>query len=1023
MKNKSIFVLVCLFMLFTVLFFYMSNVFIPINFKNFVLTKLEEAFQREISLEKISYLPYKGFIIHDLRIYQKDNPKKTFIRIDEVSFNIILASVIKEQKVIIPSLHIVKPFVHIIRSRNGEWNFNDLIAKNSSGSKIPDLLLRKLVIEKGSVDFIDRSQKEEFIEPLRDIKIEAIASIDKKIKFELKADIPRKKSKTKLDGNYDLSEKTLEAHIITNNIPLSEYISLFNKKTGLESGIVDTAELNAEFNGKKMHVSGSIVINGAAFKLNDGRKFTGDLTVSNSQWSFEKNNLSGLGEFMVPAFQMSKIRSDSVSGELSGNITSLNVTSDSITALGNIVLDDAIITLPKNRSLRGNLILQDANLSSGQEGILLTGQAHAKNSSCILNKKQKFEGSISSQKFSLKVKKGNIDISGDLQAKDLNAVLSKNNTVKGGISAPKFDLSYGPDGIKMHVRAQTEALNFTSGEKWHFSGDPLIKADYAYLNEKEAHQYSGSVDVANAILEGIPFLEKAEHLKGKVDFETDACSTSSLTFKSKDTLLKLSGRMSNFNNLKINAELASDAVDLNNAATLFPDVFEGSGIDLSGESSLRASFRGRLRLPKDANVRIAGRVKQAAVNSEELGKNIENVSADLEYLNNTLNWKDLKATFGGVSYSSEGNLNNFNRPVVQMSLSSKDINLITEFKILNRAFKINTIDGEYLASNFTAEGEVHIPEGQEPLIDLKGTVSLNMEDLPLIAPASKRWINKLEPIGFLSLRGLYKGHPKDWRNWKLTFESEAPSLQIRGYPLTNVTFNYGQRDKKISECNLAAEIYKGSLAVNSSVDLTGNDFASQIDLSLSGLDLAELRDDGKVNSRHLKGILSLAANIDGPAIDKRKMSGSGNLAIVDGHILQWNILKGLASALLIKEYKHFVFTDASADFNIERGKAFTKNFEMLGNQINIKGKGWIDINKNLSFDIIPKFSEIVLVQSESMRKLPTSFLTQTDGYITIKLTGSLDDPKYHVDTSPFKVIEKTGEILIDSVGSILEGLF
>jgi len=80
---------------------------------------------------------------------------------------------------------------------------------------------------------------------------------------------------------------------------------------------------------------------------------------------------------------------------------------------------------------------------------------------------------------------------------------------------------------------------------------------------------------------------------------------------------------------------------------------------------------------------------------------------------------------------------------------------------------------------------------------------------------------------------------------------------------------------------------------------------------------------------------------------------------------------------------------------------------MIGNKATLDGKGWIDFDKNLNFDIKPKFSELAILQSDSIKKKPTSILTQTDGYINIKLTGTLDNPHFSIEKFPLKIIEET----------------
>ena len=191
---------------------------------------------------------------------------------------------------------------------------------------------------------------------------------------------------------------------------------------------------------------------------------------------------------------------------------------------------------------------------------------------------------------------------------------------------------------------------------------------------------------------------------------------------------------------------------------------------------------------------------------------------------------------------------------------------------------------------------------------------------------------------------------------------------------------------------------------------------------------------GKIEKRkkeneneHIAGILFLTSDIAGTLQSPESITGNGSFKITDGHIWQWNILSGISKILLIPEFKTLVFTDAHGDFKIADKHIITENTKLIGNAAALSAKGWIDFEKNLNFDITPTFSELAILQSESLKKRATSILTQTEGYLNIKLTGTLDNPQHRVEKFPIKIIEETlgttTKTLKEVIGSVIGEIF
>ena len=189
---------------------------------------------------------------------------------------------------------------------------------------------------------------------------------------------------------------------------------------------------------------------------------------------------------------------------------------------------------------------------------------------------------------------------------------------------------------------------------------------------------------------------------------------------------------------------------------------------------------------------------------------------------------------------------------------------------------------------------------------------------------------------------------------------------------------------------------------------------------ITNLDLAQLRKDKKMKNDRLAGNLSLLTNIHGPLLNLNALTGDGTLSITEGYLYEWNLLKGIFSLLLIPELNDIVFTEALADFSIREGRIHTRNAELSSTIVKLRTEGWIDFSRNINLNISPQFSEIGILQSESLKKGPTALLTHI---INIQCAGSIDKPRCSVDKSLPRILENTTGIITDGIKGVLDEIF
>lgn len=143
------------FVLFTVIGFFV----IPPLVKPYLLETLSKTLNRQVSLSEISLNPYTLTVT--LRGFEIKEPKgeKTFVYFDELVVNLDIRSIFK-RALVIEEFTVRKPHVHLVRNKDKTYNVSDLLALMKDEPKDekkepPQFSVNNIVIENGSIDFID----------------------------------------------------------------------------------------------------------------------------------------------------------------------------------------------------------------------------------------------------------------------------------------------------------------------------------------------------------------------------------------------------------------------------------------------------------------------------------------------------------------------------------------------------------------------------------------------------------------------------------------------------------------------------------------------------------------------------------------------------------------------------------------------------------------------------------------------------------------------------------------------------
>lgn len=999
--RRTVYLIIAILLFCGSLYLFLENIFLPNSFKRFVILRAQEFLNRPVSLGEIHFSPWRGIIIRDLTVYQKDDPDNPFLRVEEASFNIFFAPPFNQKMVIIPSIEFKRPFVHIIREGKDTWNFSDLLPLKNKPSRKKNLILlsRKVLIRDGEIVYTDKTTEEESLLLIDDIDVDMRLTLNKSLRFTFEAQIPRDHSALRAKGTYQIETKNLSSRVSLKNIHLAQHLSLFLTSPGIKwnQGVITDADINLSFQNRRLTSQGSWAVQGMDLNLDDNLRITADWKASEASIGWADNRWQAAGRLESPLVKITLGPDETMEGGLSAEIKSLQTSTAKITAEGSVSFLGLKARMGTDQSLTGNLATQHTEI-------------------LFENQKLMMQSDLSLNAAQIRWAAPN-----HLQGEHRPG-RAAGQSLSADIILPKLLVSREDQKISVQTAGTLRDALLELAGGITAKDNPLVEASYTYdprnENGLKPHDYTATVTLSQAALNGIPYVQQISSLAGKILLEPNRLQSSELAFQTQGADIVLSGELNDFAEPSLQIEARSENIDLKRLFDIFPVLTQKTTIHPNGTIGIQISYKGALKNPLEAQISADAKLKDGSITSKKFPTPITAVSGELNYQKDLVTLTNLLGTYQDQQYSLSGQLTNFSKPVLDLKASSKDLDITSKINILHSAFQVASLSGQYFHTSFDLKGDVHLSEDSGPDVDLRGNFALDLEDLQYFLPQLTRELNAIEPTGTLAIEGLFQGQFKNWRDWQMALLAQSPTLAFQGYHFDDVQIQYEQRDRHVSKCNLRGRLYNGDLEVVSSVDLMPDDLSMKLIGHLENLDLAQLRKDKFPKNENLAGSLSSLVNLSGPLSHPDQFQGEGALAVTNGHLWRWHVLDGLLGVLLIPEFRDVVFTDGQANFTIQDGKISTNDAWLKGSAVELKGSGWIDFSQNINFDISPVFDETSLLKSKSLKKGATVLLTQTGDYFNIKLTGTLKNPKYKVMTSPSKILETTTDIL---KGGLQEG--
>jgi hypothetical protein len=995
---------------------YVNRILIPVQVKDMVLRSLKEQLKRELTFDRLYYHPLKGFVLTDLDIRSKDKNDESFVRLDEISAQVLFLPLI-HKKIVIPNLQVTNPSVRIIHFSENLWNFSDLLPAPSKTAKQEtpafQIIVSGFSLTNGRIQISDLSGEKPFEETIEPVNLKGSLALDSSIALSGTIGLPATKGTLGVEARYLIKEESFKGTLEIAGLSAGRYLR-FAPVLPLTIRQLDltSARITAFWAKGKLELEGSAAI--AALDADPAPK-TSIKTALDMKDVFLTMTSDGAislqGRFKTAETLLSASPDISLSASLSADISSLQLDKNGLKTEGSLEAEITSLNLPAQQSVSGKLKVNSATLTMKEADISASGGVEITNLLLTLGKTQNLKADQAIADIQFKSGSAGLAATGNIEIKNLLASIDA-LTIQTSVSANETRLETVNGKPVLTSRIDCRNTRMTMPQDMTFEGEPRVLIRLAFdPGNPQPLAYEGSVSLDNARMSKVPQVDQVSAISTRATFTTDKLTINSLSLNTLDTDISLTGEISRFADPLLKIQATVPRFDLAMATRLIPELIKEHQLALKGTLQAQASINGSLAKIMDAEIDAQAILADVWISSDKLAQKLENLSGTLTYLSGALTIKELTTTFQNRPFTINGTIKNLiTNPDISASLKTGDIVLGIDARKTADTVHINKMSASALDSTLTLNGLISLPAGQNPSMDIHTEINLSLQDLPGLLPTEQaEQLKNLQASGTLLIKGDIKGPVAEWMKYSSTLSIESSLVKIMGYKLQNLSLQAKQKDGLIEPLSLEGNLYNGALMLDASLRLDQADMPFTTVIKLDRTDLALLKKDTPLSQKQISGFLSVDGKLKGETLKWQKMNGQARVTVTEGYLWEFEILSRVLNILSTTfQGGDIIITDASATLDFADEKITTNDLTLKSRSVSILGEGWLDWNQNIDMNITPRLEPLTEAGAA---------INPTDGLINIRVSGTLSKPKIEHDLGAPALIKKT---LQNTVGGLLK---
>lgn len=464
-------------------------------------------------------------------------------------------------------------------------------------------------------------------------------------------------------------------------------------------------------------------------------------------------------------------------------------------------------------------------------------------------------------------------------------------TVKKGLIQKLDGNAVFKDGIAtISLKADILSLSVAKEAIALLGNAKLDAAGSFNLKTQAFSDYSGSVIVNSLNLSGLPYINKAEDISGKVSFSAQGLEASSLKASALGALFDFNGSLADFKDPRLKFKVAAEKVALEKIeALLAENKIVKLPFEAQGEVKIGLNFDLQVLHPESLRVEGEVRLNDDRVVLSPLKQEISKISGILIFSKDKIETTNLKAAALGGQFKINGNLSDFKAPQLAAEISSDNVpaERLNAFLAQNNLLDLPVSPQGDIGLALRLNTRLFTPENPQ----IKGEV---------VFRENKLILNELrEEVNAISGKVTFDNDAVEWKGLTGQFKKArySSSGKIWQFPAPQINFVLSSDELSL---NAAGQLKDNLLLIkqlkgkylNSEFDLNGSAFLKDASpkVNLNAEIKLNLSDLKKLSSDYFPQYSPLVNRIDAKGISNVNLSLSGAL----NEIRAWDLKANLA---------------------------------------------------------------------------------------------------------------------------------
>jgi hypothetical protein len=585
-------------------------------------------------------------------------------------------------------------------------------------------------------------------------------------------------------------------------------------------------------------------------------------------------------------------------------------------------------------------------------------------------------------------------------------------SIPEGTISTHSDIIFKDDVLSLHSQAEVKKLIFSSGQ-FQSKLNSDVSADIKYNLKDKKLIFSGTATLADSNLSGVAFIGRVDNISGDVKFNNAGLSADKINASISGMPLGAKVSFSDFNNPLLNISISS--LDLNALWKVLKDKFKlESPIEIRGAGELALTVAGSQQ-QQLSQINGSLDVSKGRLSLSKTGLSLEDIVGKFEFTQEQLKWSGMNFKYQGAPYQTDGNLTNFQTPLINFALSSRDLSLESNLTVNNKLIKLSKLKGKYIDSEFTLSGSLDVAKPAMLMADITGELNLDLKDIKEPFKKFQKQIEKINPSGIVHVNFVLNGNINDFKSCMAQADFSSPFISAYGLKSQSFSLHYVQENGLIEMPLIHLSLYDGSIDGNVAMNISAEHLPYRVDLGMNNIEIEKLKLDTAAKDKDIAGIIQAQIKLSGYSNDLSKLTGAGRILVTEGKLWELNLFKGLGKLIFAKEFSNIVFSEASCGFIIQNQSIFTDNLKLKSKLVELTGTSNIAFDGTLDAAIDLHVLNKMIPLNETFKDVIVAIAGKLDTVGVIKISGTLKEPTYKFQPAVIDILKGLKDTVLDGI--------